>query len=92
MIVRIFSDNQYRVPDAAHDRLNALDADCVAAVAAGDDERFHAAYAELLALIRTEGQPLRDDELEPSDVMFPPPDVTLDEARQEFTGEGLIPD
>jgi hypothetical protein len=27
-----------------------------------------------------------------SDVILPPRDVTFDEAKGEFTGEGLIPD
>lgn len=25
-------------------------------------------------------------------LILPPPDLSLDEARQEFTGDGLIPD
>jgi hypothetical protein len=32
-----------------------------------------------------------DDELVGSDLILPPPDVTLEEASAEFTGEGLIP-
>ena len=36
--------------------------------------------------------PVADDELESSDVILPPADVTLQEASGEFTGEGLIPD
>jgi len=35
---------------------------------------------------------LGEDELEGSDIMLPPPDISLEEARAEFTGEGLIPD
>jgi hypothetical protein len=92
MIVRIFNENQYRLPDSAHDRLHELDRETHAALESGDEERFHAAYARLLDLIRTEGEPLADDELETSDLMLPPSDITLAEAREEFTGEGLIPD
>ena len=33
-----------------------------------------------------------DDELEGSDLILPPADLTLAEAGAEFTGEGLIPD
>ena len=32
-----------------------------------------------------------DDELAASDLILPPPDISLEEARAEFTGEGLIP-
>jgi hypothetical protein len=32
-----------------------------------------------------------DDRLDPSDIIFPPPDISLEEASKEFSGEGLIP-
>jgi hypothetical protein len=32
-----------------------------------------------------------DDELLGSDVILPPADVSLEEAKADFTGEGLIP-
>jgi hypothetical protein len=92
VIVRVFGENQYRVPDSARERLNELDNETVAAVEAGDEERFRQAYSKLLELVRAEGEALGDDELEPSDLMLPPADISLEEARSEFTGEGLIPD
>ena len=91
MIVRIATENQYRFPDDQADRLNDLDNAVVAAVEAGDEDRFHEAFEELLSLVRSEGTVLGDDELEESDVILPPPDISLDEAGAEFTGEGLIP-
>ena len=39
-----------------------------------------------------DGLHARLDELEESDVILPPPDVTFAEAAGEFTGEVLIPD
>jgi hypothetical protein len=42
--------------------------------------------------VRTEGSLLDDEELEESDVILPPPDISFVEASAEFTGEGLIPD
>jgi hypothetical protein len=92
MIVRIFSENQYRVPEHALTRMNELDNECVAAVEAGDEDRFRACYEELLGLVRSEGEALGDDALTGSDLMLPPADITMDEAREEFTGDGLIPD
>ena len=41
--------------------------------------------------MRSKGTPVADDELEASDVILPPPDVSLEEAGAEFSGEGLIP-
>ena len=92
MIVRIATENQYRFPDEQADRLNDLDNAVVAAVEAGDEDRFHEAFEELLALVRSEGTVLGDDELEESDVILPPPDTSITEASADFTGEGLIPD
>ena len=92
MIVRIATEGQYRIDDDAAQRLNDLDNAAVAAVDAGDEDRFHEVFEELLNLVRTEGRPLGDDELEESDVIVPPPDLSFAEAGVEFTGEGLIPD
>ena len=33
-----------------------------------------------------------EDELEESDVILPPPDLSFSEAHLEFSGDGLIPD
>ena len=92
MIVRISTEGQYRLPDEFADRLNDLDNDVVAAVEAGDEERFREVFAQLLELVRSDGSPLAEDELEESDVILPPPDLTFDEAGHQFTGDGLIPD
>lgn len=92
MIVRIATEAQYEFPDVDLDRLNDLDNEVVAAVEAGDEERFQSAFDALLELVRTDGTPVADDVLEESDVILPPPDLTFDEASHEFSGEGLIPD
>ena len=92
MIVRISTENQYVFPDDQADRLNDLDNAVVAAVAADDEDRFHEAFEELLALVRAEGTLLGVEELEESDVILPPPDTSFVEASAEFTGDGLIPD
>ena len=92
MIVRIAEENQYEFPDDQADRLNDLDNAVVAAVEAGDEDRFHEVFEQMLQLVRSDGHKLSDDELEESDVILPPPDTTLEEAAHEFTGDGLIPD
>ena len=91
MIVRIATEGQYEVQDGTVAELNQLDNETVTACDADDEERFKRVYKQLLQLIRTEGRPLGDDELEGSDLILPPPDVSLAEAKQEFSGEGLIP-
>lgn len=92
MIVRIATEGQYRLTDDAVDRLNGLDNDAVAAVEAGDEAKFADLFGQMLDFVRTEGSALGDDELEESDVIIPPPDLTFAEAQAEFTGDGLIPD
>jgi hypothetical protein len=92
MIVRISTEGQYELPDEDTDRLNDLDNEVVAAVEAGDEERFQEAFSSLLELVRSDGKPVSDDVLEESDVILPPPDLTFAEAGEQFTGEGLIPD
>jgi hypothetical protein len=92
VIVRISMEDQYRLPDGDAERLNELDNEAVAAVEAGDEDRFHEVFEQMLALVRTDGHKLADDELEESDVILPPPDLSFTEAGHEFTGEGLIPD
>jgi hypothetical protein len=92
VIVRISTEDQYRLPDEDAARLNELDNEAVAAVEAGDEDRFHEVFEQMLELVRRDGQKLGDDELEESDVILPPPDLTFSEAGHEFTGDGLIPD
>jgi hypothetical protein len=92
VIVRIFTDGQYRVPEEAEERLHELDNAASAAADADDEDAFSAALAALVDHIHQTGERLADDDLEPSDAMLPPPDTTLAEARKEFTAEGLIPD
>jgi hypothetical protein len=92
VIVRIAGEGQYRLPDSDADRLNELDNRAVAAVEAGDETGFAELWAQMIALVETDGEAVADDELLPSDVILPPRDSSFAEAAAEFTGEGLIPD
>jgi hypothetical protein len=92
MIVRISGEDQYRLDDGEADRLNELERVVIDSVDAGDAERFGSAYSTLLEHVRANGTTVGEDEIETSDVILPPSDITLEEAGREFTGEGLIPD
>jgi hypothetical protein len=92
MIVRISGEDQYELADEDAGRLNELEAAVIAVVDAGDEASFEGSYQELLDFVRAAGSPVGDDELEGSDVILPPADITFAEAGEEFTGEGLIPD
>jgi hypothetical protein len=92
MIVRISGEDQYRLADEHKDRLNELDNAVVIAVESDDEGGFQSSFAALLDFVRSSGQRVGDDELAGSDLILPPPDLTLAEAEREFSGEGLIPD
>ena len=92
MIVRIAGEGQFELSDDHLGRLNELDNAAVAAVDAGEEERFVSLLAEMHEVVRSSGTPVPEDELVASQVILPPEDTTLDEARMEFSGEGLIPD
>jgi hypothetical protein len=92
VIVRVMGEGQYRLPEEVHDRVNELDNAVVAAVEKDDEDAFHAAFEEMLDVIRSEGEHLGDDELEISDVIVPPADTSMAEAAADFIGDGLIPD
>jgi hypothetical protein len=92
VIVRISTEDQYRLPDEDAQRLNQLDNEAVAAVEADDEDLFHERFESMLDLVRRHGHRLGDEEIEESDVILPPPDLSFVEAQAEFTGDGLIPD
>ena len=91
MIVRIATEGQYEVLDSDAETLQELDNQAVSACEAGDEEQFRSSFDRLLAFVREHGQRVPEDELAPSELILPPPDVSLEEAREEFSGEGLIP-
>jgi hypothetical protein len=91
VIVRISTEGQYDLPESDTSELNELDNAAVAACQSDDESGFHTAFEQLLTFVREHGQPVADGELRGSDVILPPPDVSLQEAKAEFSGEGLIP-
>ena len=92
MIVRIATEGQYDVDDSISDQLNEADNAVVAAVDSGDEAAFQSAYDKLLSIVRDNGTELGDDDLAESGLILPPPDLTFEEASEQFTGDGLIPD
>jgi hypothetical protein len=91
MIVRISNEGQYEVFDDDIAGLNALDNQAVATCESSDEQAFRDVFDRLLDYVRAHGRLVPDDELFGSDIILPPPDVSLQEARTEFQGEGLIP-
>ncbi|MDX6257297.1 MAG: hypothetical protein QOJ11_3631 [Frankiales bacterium] len=91
MIVRVMGEGQLRVADTEIDGLNALDNELQLALEGGDEALYLQALTALTDRVREVGRPVSDDELVPSDIVIPTPEVSLDEVRQLVGDEGLIP-
>ena len=91
MIVRILTEGQFDLPGSFFDDLNALDNKLVEVVEMADSDQFRISLKEMLDLVRENGKPVPLDEFVESDVVLPAPDITIDEAGDLFTGEGLLP-
>jgi hypothetical protein len=91
MIVRILGEGQLEVDDSAADELNDLDAKLEAAVEKNDEAGYRAALDALLERVRSLGTPVGDEVLEPSALILPQADLTMNEVRKLLTDEGLIP-
>ena len=74
MIVRILGIGQFKLDDRHIDSLNKIDNQIVEHVSKGREKEFRKDLAKIIS----------------SDIIVPPEDMTLDEARQVFSGEGLI--
>lgn len=91
MIVRIMGEGQLTLDDSHVTELNRLDDELLAEIQRGDEEGFRRTLGALLDAVRRLGEPLPDDALEPSGLILPSPDASLDEVRKMLNDDGLIP-
>ena len=92
VIVRIVTQGQYELPDDLLGKLNELDNEAVAAVEAGDEARFRELFDQMLEMVRRRQASSPTTSSPSPQVIIPPRDLTFEEAKAEFTGDGLIPD
>ena len=92
MIVRLLNEGQYRVADDLQTELSTLDDEAMAALERGDEAALDGFLEQMASLVRERGEPLPPEDLSPSDAIIPPSDLTLEETRQLFSEQGLIPD
>ncbi|MFI5272432.1 MAG: hypothetical protein ACHQ4H_05280 [Ktedonobacterales bacterium] len=81
MIIRIMTEDQFRLDDRYLPDVQRLDDQLEAALDSGDDPAFTATLNELTAFVREHGQTLPLEEVVSSDLIIPAPDMTLAEAR-----------
>jgi hypothetical protein len=92
VIVRLMNEGQYKTDEDVRSELDALDDQAVAALEAGDEATLDARLDDMWRLVQERGERLPDDDLSTSDLIIPPADLTLEETRELFSDEGLIPD
>lgn len=91
MIIRILNENQYIVPSVYFDEINKIDNEIVECIARDNIEGFKKLYTKLIEMVRKNGVPMDPHTIRESDLIIPPADLTFDEAKDIFIGEGLIP-
>jgi hypothetical protein len=84
-------EGQVRLADSHLPRLNELDDELLAAIDKGDEAAFRTTLGVLLTAVRELGEPLPDDALEPSELILPSLDASLDEVKAMLSDDGLIP-
>lgn len=84
MIVRIMTDDQYRLDDSHLEELQRLDNVLDGAEERGDAVAFTAALQEITAFVQQHGTPVGIDEVVASDMIVPAPDMSLDEAKERL--------
>ena len=92
MIVRLMGEGQFRVDDACLAKLDKLDDSAMEALGRNDEGELDARLDEMWAVVKERGTQLDDADLSPSDLIIPPSDLTLEETRELFSEQGLIPD
>ena len=92
MIVRVMGEGQFEIDDEVAKGLNDLDEQAAEAVERGDQDQLSELLGRMADAVRANGARVPDDDLRGSDAIVPPNDLSVDEARELFDGEGLIPD
>jgi hypothetical protein len=91
VIVRIMGEGQVEIGAADIDVLNTLDVELEAAIESDDEEVFRTKLHALLEKVRQVGKALPDESLEPSELILPPADASIEEVREMLGDTGLIP-
>src|ERR687897_3348989 len=93
-IVRIMGQGQFTVDNSTLKRLSEIDDLIVQLVSKerSDDIEFRKHLTELTHIVETKGKPLDPKEIIQSDIILPSTDLSVDEAKKLFMGEGVIPE
>jgi len=93
-IVRIMGHGQFTVDGKTLKKLNDIDNSIVKLVSQerSDDAEFKNRLTELNNIVVKNGKPLDPREIIKSDIILPSADLSIDEAKRLFRGDGVIPE
>jgi hypothetical protein len=93
-IVRIMGHGQFTVDSRTLKKLNDIDNTIVGIVSVerSDDTEFKKKLTELSHMVVENGKHLDPHEIIKSDIILPSADLSIDEAKKLFRGEGVIPE
>lgn len=93
-IVRIMGQGQFSVDARTLKKLSDIDNEIVELVRTerSDDFEFRKKLAELNNIVMKNGKPIDSSEIIKSDIILPSADLSIDEAKRLFKGEGVIPE
>ena len=93
-IVRIMGHGQFSVDHKTLQRLNEIDGLLVQLVNTDrpDDNEFKKHLIELTRIVQDNGKQLDPKEIIQSDIILPSADLSVDEAKRLFIGEGVVPE
>ena len=92
MIIRIMGEGQFEVPGSLFDELNIIDNRIVDLVGQGNEADYRTELSRLINVIKSNGKQLDDASIVESNIIVPPEDLSLQEAKEIFTGSGLLED
>jgi hypothetical protein len=93
-IVRIMGEGQFVVDDNTLNKLNKIDNSLVQLVSNDilDNTEFKKRLVELVDIVEQSGKRLDPKRIIPSDIILPSVDLSIDEAKKLFKGDGVIPE
>src|ERR671912_394757 len=97
IVVRILGYGQYIVDDNVMHEINTVDNKIVKLLESGENDdavraEFERHLKVLNIIVEEKGNAIESKEILQSDVVIPGQDITLEEARKLFKGEGIVRD
>jgi len=83
-------EGQYRAPEAICDELNQIDNRIVKLVEEGNSVELRNELGKLISEIKEKGEAIEVEEILQSDIIVPPEDLSLEEAKAVFKGSGIF--